>query len=165
MVNKMPVVMVVDDDWMNREVLEAYLQSGGYTVLSAHSGEQALQLVAQNTPDLIMLDMRMQGMNGLEVCRHLKQQDSTRRVPVLIVTALGNDNEKQDAINAGADDFVPKPLDAIIMMNRVKSLLRMKQLADELQAREDLLRRVLERYVNSDTARAIVSELVAQSRE
>ncbi|NWF67852.1 MAG: response regulator [Chloroflexi bacterium] len=155
MSEKLPLVMIVDDDWMNREVLEAYLHSAGYQVVSAHSGEQALEIASKTPPDLVLLDVRMHGLGGLEVCRRLKAQASTAHTPVLIATALAGEEEKQQAIAAGADDFVLKPLDATMMLQRVKSFLRLKQLAE----REARLRVVLARHVSPQTAEMILAEL------
>ncbi len=154
------VVMIVDDDWMNREVIEAYLLNAGYEVVSAHNGEQALQLAAQKSPDLVLLDLRMQGMNGIEVCRHLKAHPNTQQTPVLIVSALNSEQQKTEAIAAGADDFIPKPLDSMLMLNRIKSFARFKQLAQAFDARQETLRSILLRHVNSETAEAILAEFL-----
>ena len=153
--------MIVDDEWMNREVIEAYLVNAGYEVVSAHSGEHALELADQRSPDLVLLDMRMQGMNGVEVCRRLKAHPNTRYTPVLIVTALTNEKEKVEAIAAGADDFISKPLDSTLMLNRVKSFSRFKQLAQSLETSEAILRNILNRHVNSELAETILSEFNA----
>ena len=151
--------MIVDDDWMNREIIEAYLLNADYEVISAHSGEQALELAAQRSPDLVLLDVRMQGINGIEVCRRLKMHDSTRLTPVLIVTALNNEQEKLEAIAAGADDFVPKPLDSTIMLNRIKTFARLKQLSQALELRQETLHNVLIRHVSDEIADAILADL------
>ena len=151
-----PVVLVVDDDWMNREVLEAYLVDDGYDVMLAHDGPAALQLVQERPPDLVLLDIKLPGMNGYEVCKWLKSDDRTQFTPVVMVTALVNDEDKIQAIDAGADDFLTKPFNSLMMMTRIRSLLRIKQLHDELESRNDLLRRVLNRYVNEDIVDAIL---------
>lgn len=153
------VVMIVDDDWMNREVIEAYLLNIGYEVINAHSGEQALALADQNLPDVVLLDLRMQGMSGIETCRRLKAQSSTQHIPVLIVSALNAEEEKTQAIAAGADDFIAKPLDAPIMLNRIRSFARVKQLVETLAARDQRLRTVLAQYVSAETAEAILASL------
>jgi adenylate cyclase len=153
-----PYVLVVDDDWMNREVLETYLKTSGYRVGTAHSGEKALELAFDDPPDLVMLDVRMTGMDGYEVCRQLKQDPRTRFTPVVMVTALESDEDKLKAIEAGADDFVTKPFNSLLMLTRVKSLLRIKQLHDEVEARNRLLRQVLMRYVDEDVTKVILSD-------
>lgn len=132
-------ILVVDDDWMNREVIEAYLTSAGFGVVTAHSGEDALAMIAAAPPDLIMLDVRMSGMDGYEVCQRLKGDAATRHIPVVMVTALEADEDKRAAIEAGADDFVSKPFDALLMLTRVRSLLRIKYLYDAIAARDQAL--------------------------
>jgi class 3 adenylate cyclase len=151
-------VLVVDDDWMNREVLEAYLQSAGYRVQTAHSGPLALDMAWGDPPDLVLLDVRMPGMDGYEVCRRLKDDERTRFTAVVMVTALEADEDKLLAIEAGADDFVTKPFNSLLMLTRVRSLLRIKRLHDELEARNRLLRQVLSRYVAEDVTRVILSD-------
>lgn len=154
-----PLIMVVDDDWMNREVIEAHLLGAGYDVAVAHSGEQALEVALQRTPDLVLLDVRMQGLSGYDVCQRLKAIDAMRGAPVVMVTALESDEEKLKAINAGADDVIIKPFTSLMLLTRVRNLLRMKQLHDELQERDRRLREVLERYVSEQVARQILADL------
>ncbi|MFC1959848.1 response regulator [Chloroflexota bacterium] len=145
-----PLVLVVDDDWMNREVMEAQLQHAGCDVLLAHNGPHALQLVEEHPPDLILLDINMPGMSGYEVCARLKSHEKMQFTPIVMVTALESDADKIKAIQAGADDFLTKPFNSVLMHTRIRSLLRIKQLHDELESKNDLLRRVLNRYVNED---------------
>lgn len=153
-----PLILVVDDDWMNREVMEAHLSGAGYEVQVAHSGDKALEFAFERPPDLVLLDVRMHGMNGYEVCQRLKANESTRFTPVVIVTALESDEDKLKAIKAGADDFISKPFTSLMMLTRVKSLLRIKRLHDELEERNTLLRKVLTRYVNEDIAETILAD-------
>lgn len=154
-----PTVMVVDDDWMIREIMQAHLENAGYHVLTAHSGERALELAAIHTPDLVILDIRMQGIGGHEVCARLKAAENTRHSAVLITTAMDDDESRRRAVEAGADDFLAKPFDAVVMLTRVKSLLRIKRLQDELNHRDHRLWDVLSRYVDPDTARLILADL------
>ena len=107
------VILVVDDDEMLREVLEAYLTGSGYSVLLASSGEKALEITEKTPPDLILLDARLRGMNGYEVCKRLRSVETTRKIPVVMVTALDDNDDKKRAIDAGVDDFVRKPFDSI----------------------------------------------------
>ena len=153
-----PYILVVDDDWMNREVLEVYLSNAGYDVGLAHSGEKALEMAYAHPPDLVLLDVRMSGISGYDVCRALKQDPRTRFTPVVMVTALAADEDKLPAIEAGADDFITKPFNSLMMLTRVKSLLRIKRLHDELEARNRLLRQVLSRYVDEDITRVILAD-------
>jgi CheY-like chemotaxis protein len=156
---KLPLILVVDDDWMNREVMEAHLQAADYEVMVAQSGERALEMAFERPPDLVLLDVRMQGISGYEVCERLKSHPATRYAPVVIVTALEADEDKLKAIRSGADDFIGKPFTSLMMLTRVKSLLRIKHLHDELEARNALLSRVLQRYVNEDISRMIFADL------
>ena len=155
---KTPSILVVDDDWMNREVLEAYLNTAGYQVITAHSGDRALELAYGCPPDLVLLDVRMPGMDGYEVCRRLKGDVRTQFTPVVMVTALESDEDKLPAVEAGADDFITKPFNSLLLLTRVRSLLRIKDLHDQLEARNRLLRRVLSRYVSQDVAEEILSD-------
>ncbi|NWG17784.1 MAG: response regulator [Chloroflexi bacterium] len=157
-----PVVLVVDDDWMIREIIQAHLDYAGYTVLMAHSGEKALEITAQRTPDLVILDLRLQGIGGHEVCARLKADPRTRDSAVLITTAMDDDESRLRAVEAGADDFLPKPFDALVMLTRVKSLLRIKTLQDELRHRQQRLETILIRHVGAEAARRILDELDAQ---
>ena len=146
------VILVVDDDEMLREVLEAYLTGSGYSVLLASSGEKALEITEKTPPDLILLDARLSGMNGYEVCKRLRSVETTRKIPVVMVTALDDDEDKKRAIDAGIDDFVRKPFDSIVMLHRIKVLLRSKRTLDNFQL-------VLKRHVSEATAAAIWQDL------
>lgn len=134
-----PLVLVVDDDWMNLEVLQAYLEQSGFRVVTTQNGSDALALATAQLPDVVLLDMRLDGMDGLEICRRLKAAPETRRVPVLMVTAFHGDEEKRQAIDAGVDDFVLKPYDSLVMLRRVHSYARYKRLADQCHALRDAL--------------------------
>ncbi len=158
-----PSIMVVDDDWMIREIMQAHLENAGYTVYTAHSGENALELAAIHLPDLVILDMRMPGLNGHDVCARLKTASATRNTAVLITTAMDDEESRRRAVEAGADDFLAKPFDAVVMLTRVKSLLRIKFLQDELERRDQQLRDVLIRHVGEATARLILADLLAET--
>ena len=130
-------ILVVDDTPQNIRLLEAVLTPRGYEVLAAGSGQQALDMVEGTRPDLVLLDVVMPGMDGYEVCRQLRREPATRMLPVVMITASGNE-QKIKAIEAGADDFIAKPLDQQELLARVTSLLRIKRYHDtiEAQARE-----------------------------
>lgn len=156
-------ILIVDDDWMIREIMQTHLEYAGYLVQTAPSGEIGLELATARTPDLVILDIRMQGMSGHEVCSRLKAAPATRNTAVLITTAMDDDESRRRAVEAGADDFLAKPFDAIVMLTRVKSLLRIKALQDELEQRERRLRHILTKHVNEETARLILADLDAAS--
>jgi adenylate cyclase len=137
-----PVILVVDDVPQNVRLLEAVLEPHGYSLLTATSGEAALERVESAAVDLVLLDIVMPGIDGYEVCRRLRAHESTRFLPVVMVTASG-EQEKRLAIEAGADDFVTKPFDQAELLARVRSLLRVKRYQDTIEAWNLGLRRFL----------------------
>jgi adenylate cyclase len=153
-----PRVLVVDDDWLNCELLEAYLIEAECEVFTAHDGHEALEVVAETPPDLVLLDIAMPRMDGYEVCARLKGDPATQFIPVVMVTALGADEDKIKAIEAGADDFVTKPFNSYLLLARVRSLLRIKRLHDELEGRNVLLRHAFSRYVDESIADTILED-------
>jgi len=114
-----PKILIVDDEPVNVELLEGYL-SKDYDILKAYNGNEALLIVGSTPPDLIILDIMMPGMNGYEVCRRIKGDDKTISIPIVIVTALNEREAKIKAIEAGADDFLNKPIDIYELNARVK---------------------------------------------
>jgi class 3 adenylate cyclase/CheY-like chemotaxis protein len=127
-----PLVLTVDDLPANVRLLDAVLSPRGYRVLGAGSGPEALALVAEHRPDLVLLDIVMPEMDGYEVCRRLRQDPATAFLPVVMITASG-DQERLLAIEAGADDFVAKPFDQAELVARVRSLLRIKRYHDTIE--------------------------------
>jgi class 3 adenylate cyclase len=156
--NRAPRVLIADDDWLNRDLLEAYLVSSGCEVVTAADGVAGLDLARAAPLDLALLDVQMPRMDGLALCRALKSSPQTRFVPVIIVTALDSEDEKLKALEAGADDFVSKPYNSIVLLTRVRSLLRIKRLHDDLETRNRVLRQVLDRYVAEDVADIILTD-------
>lgn len=116
-------VLIVDDEWTNREMLRAYLKRAGFAVEEANSGEQALAQAAQAPPALIMLDVQMPLMDGYETCRRLKQNPVTQSIPVLMVTAHENDSDTDQAQAAGASGVVRKPFDVRALLATIDGLL------------------------------------------
>lgn len=129
-------ILVVDDIRTNVKVLEAKLTSEYYEVIAASNGPEALEAAVSQKPDLILLDVMMPGMDGFEVCRRLKANPDTAHIPVIMVTALGDPEDRVQGLSAGADDFLTKPVDDTSMFARVRSLLRVKLMLDELRMRE-----------------------------
>ncbi|MET4683146.1 PleD family two-component system response regulator [Brevundimonas faecalis] len=135
-------ILVVDDVETNVRLLEAKLTIEYYDVLTCNDGLTALALAKTEQPDLILLDVMMPGVDGFETCRRLKNEPRTRHIPVVLVTALDGRQDRIRGLEAGADDFLTKPLDDVILMARVKSLTRLKMVMDELREREESGRRV-----------------------
>jgi two-component system cell cycle response regulator len=135
-------ILVVDDVEANVRLLEAKLTLEYYEVLTAGDGSRALQVAQDERPDIILLDVMMPGMDGFETCRRLKADPVTRHIPVVLVTALDGREDKLKGLDAGADDFVTKPIDDVILFARVRSLLRLKSVMDELREREESGRRL-----------------------
>jgi two-component system, cell cycle response regulator len=130
-------ILVVDDLEANLRLLEARLQAEYYDVLLARRGEEAVQLAKRERPDLILLDIMMPGgIDGFEACRRLKAQAETRHIPIIICTTLDDQDNKVRGLQAGAEDFITKPIDDVHLIARVKSLLSLKIVTDELRARE-----------------------------
>jgi two-component system cell cycle response regulator len=130
-------ILVVDDLEANRRLLEAKLTSEYYDVLTAQRGEEAVQLARREKPDLILMDVMMPGgIDGYEACRRLKSLPETRHIPVVILTTLDDRDNKVRGLQAGAEEFLPKPIDDVQLMARVKSLISLKVVIDELRARE-----------------------------
>ena len=122
-------VLVVDDQPQNLRLMDAVLSPRGFTVLTASSGEAALELLGQRLPDVVLLDVMMPGLDGYETCRRIRAEPATSFIPVVMVTASG-DAEKIHAIEAGADDFITKPFDQSELLARVRSLVRIKRYHD-----------------------------------
>jgi signal transduction histidine kinase len=127
-----PAILIVDDEEKNIKLIQAMLTPGNYRLYSAADGDTALTLVHDIHPDLILMDVMMPGMDGFEVCRRLKADKSTRMIPVLMITALRDKEYTIASMEAGADDFLSKPVDMTELVVRVKSMLRIKAYHDEL---------------------------------
>ena len=135
-------ILVVDDIESNVRLLEAKLSAEYYEVLTASDGPTALAIAASERPDIVLLDVMMPGMDGFDVCRRLKDDPLTRHVPVVLVTALDGRADRVAGLEAGADDFLTKPIDDVMLFARVRSLTRLKAVIDELRDREASGRRM-----------------------
>jgi putative two-component system response regulator len=133
-------VLVVDDLESNLRLLEQLLKAQGYSVLSAGDGEEALTLVGLEHPDVIISDVRMPKRDGFELCRELKASPATRLTPVVLMTGSQEIEDRVRAIDAGADDFLTKPIDRPELNARVRSLMRVKRITDDLDSAEGVLR-------------------------
>jgi len=129
-------VLVVDDVVQNVKLLEAKLTSEYFEVLTALNGEDALKIIENDHPDIVLLDVMMPGMDGFEVCRRIRANETSAHIPVIMVTALDQSKDRVAGIEAGADDFLTKPVQDTPLFARVRSLVRLKVLMDELRMRE-----------------------------
>ncbi len=130
-------ILVVDDVPSNVKLLESRLLAEYFEVVCAHSGEEALKICAGGKVDVVLLDVMMPEMDGFEVCRRLKSNAATQHIPVVMVTTLGETSDRVRGLEAGADDFLSKPVDDLQLVTRVKSLVRLKMLTDELRLRTE----------------------------
>jgi len=131
--NKTPVVLVVDDNQQNLELLQAYLEDMNCETTPAHDGLQALEIIAKEPPDLILLDVMMPKMSGFEVCKRIKNDPKTSDIPVIMVTALNEFGDIERGIDSGTDDFLSKPINKLELLTRVKTMLKLKHLSDKLE--------------------------------
>ncbi|MBI3678281.1 MAG: PleD family two-component system response regulator [Proteobacteria bacterium] len=129
-------VLVVDDILSNVKLLEAKLSAEYFEVITAYNGLEALAKMDEHEPDIVLLDVMMPGMDGFEVCRRIKKNSKTAHVPVVMVTALDQPSDRVAGLEAGADDFLTKPVDDSALFARVRSLVRLKMMTDELRLRE-----------------------------
>ena len=138
-------ILVVDDIPVNIQLMQKYLSPAGYEILFARNGEEALVQVKNGKPDLVLLYVMMPKMDGFETCRILKSNDKTKYIPIIMVTALNEIEDKVKGIEAGADDFITKPFNKLELLARTQSLLRIKRLHDQLQEKVFQLEQAKER--------------------
>ena len=129
-------VLVVDDVMPNVKLLAAKLTREYFDVITAYNGQQALELVKKESPDIVLLDVMMPGMDGFEVCQRIRSDPMTMHIPVVMVTALSDISDRVRGLEAGADDFLTKPVNDIALFARVRSLVRLKMMMDEWRLRE-----------------------------
>ncbi|MCB4791891.1 MAG: diguanylate cyclase [Elusimicrobia bacterium] len=156
-----PVILIVDDEPKNIELLEAQLVPQGYEVVKAASGQEALEKLSGIQIDLVLLDIMMPRMSGFEVLKELRSDEKTHLIPVVMVTALNETEDRIKALEAGCDDFISKPFDKHELLIRVKSLLKVKSLHDEVdEAREyaeSIINTVREPLISLDQDLRVVS--------
>lgn len=134
-------ILVVDDEVRNTRLLQAQLSTADYTIVTASCAEEALERIQARLPDLILLDVMMPGMNGYELATLLKKQERTRNIPIIMITALDDKESRMLALEAGAEEFLNKPVDRTELWVRVRNLLRLKEYQDILSRHNDILER------------------------
>ncbi len=132
-------ILVADDQLPNRELMEELLTAQGLRVITVPDGAEALHQLQRESIDLVILDVMMPHLNGFEVCERIKADSDTYLVPVILLTALSDRQDRIDGIKAGADDFLTRPVDSVQLIARVRSLLKLKQRTDELERAESVL--------------------------
>jgi len=129
-----PLILIADDNETNRDILRTRLRPQGYELLEAADGQEALSIACQHHPDLILLDVMMPKIDGVEVCRRLKSDADLPFIPIVLVTAKVHSKDVVAGLEAGADEYLTKPVDQAALVARVKSMLRMKELTDQVRA-------------------------------
>ena len=132
--HKPPRILIVDDNETNRDILRTRLGPQGYELIEAADGEEAVAAARQHHPDLILLDVMMPKVDGIEVCRQLKADADLPFTPIILVTAKADSKDVVAGLDAGADEYLTKPVDQAALVARVKSMLRIKELTDEVRA-------------------------------
>src|SRR5207302_6811225 len=132
-------ILLVEDDPQAVGILEPILVSRGFSVAVARDGVEGLEKVKLHSPDILLLDVNMPRMDGIELCRQIKNDDSVRLIPVIMLTGQSDFEKKLEALEAGADDFVNKPYNTVELVTRIKSLLKVKYLNEQLDSAEAVL--------------------------
>jgi len=133
MSSQLATILIVDDELQNRKLLEALLQPEGYLTQSAANGDEAMALIAESPPDLILLDIMMPGTDGYEVASRIKANPATANIPIIMVTAQDGRGARMIGLDSGAEEFLTKPVDRAELWLRVRNLLRLKGSGDALQ--------------------------------
>ncbi len=157
-------ILIVDDEALNIKLLDAQLSSKGYQTLSADNGRDAVEIVRNGKPDLILLDIMMPGMDGYEVTSLLKSDPSISEIPVILVTALTGEDNKQKGLEAGADEFINKPINYPELEARIISLLKLKEYREQLgsrkQSEELMIERAMDRRVSAESRAGLPTVLI-----
>ncbi|HET9484243.1 MAG TPA: hybrid sensor histidine kinase/response regulator [Xanthomonadales bacterium] len=155
-----PTILVVDDHEQSRLVAEGQLTTAGLGVVLAHDGMQAIHCFAEKTPDLVLLDVMMPGLDGFETCRRLRALPGGNEVPIVFLTALNDFGAHQQALLSGADDFLTKPINRTELLMRVNSLLRIRQLNDELRRGHEVIREQRDILLTTQRQKSELTQLI-----
>ncbi|WP_029629746.1 response regulator [Zavarzinella formosa] len=140
-------ILIAEDNVPGAELLEAYLAETPYDTRLAHNGEEALKLVAEWQPDVVLLDVMMPKLSGFEVCKQIRANSATRNIGILMVTALDQPADIDRAVDLGTDDFLTKPINKTELLMRVRALLRAKSVSDDLPRTLEYLKAIEEKAV------------------
>jgi adenylate cyclase len=154
----MPTVLVADDREENVELVRNLLTIEGYQVVSAADGQEALEMTYKHLPDLVILDLNMPRLNGYEVCERLKRDAKTAGIPVLMLTAWSDTDQRIKGLQVGAEDYLAKPFDYRELLMRVEARLRTKQEADRLRATQQMIRETFERFVSPQVVERMLAD-------
>jgi len=155
-----PKILIVDDNKENIDLIAYFLKPQNYTILTAMDGVQALTLVEEEKPDIILLDIMLPKMDGFQVCERLKKDPATRFIPIIMITALKELKDKIRSLEVGADDFISKPFENVELLTRVKSLLRIKRYHDELASKNKELKEKNQLLLQMDQFKEDLSHLI-----
>jgi putative two-component system response regulator len=162
-------ILIADDIEANRHILAQFLEDMGYSVIQSQDGREALNLVMQERPDIVILDIAMPEMDGIEVCRVIKSNPLTKIIPVVIITALGDDEHHLKALDAGADDFLTKPYKIHFLKARLKSLLALKLMNDASLGYQESLKRMnvelMEKLISTQDITIVALAKLAEFRD
>ncbi|WDU65044.1 EAL domain-containing response regulator [Pseudomonas poae] len=164
MASQPATLLIVDDEPQVRKLLETLLQHEGYQTLTAGSGEEALRLVAQQPPDLILLDIMMPGMDGYEVASQLKGNETTADIPIIMLSALSEASARVSGLETGAEEFISKPVERVELWLRVRNLLRLKARGDQLKNHSVMLEHQLQQQTTAMSGMS-VHDLARQALE
>ncbi len=155
---RQPKVLAADHDWYSLQMMEASFRAAGCAFRATADGEEALRWALEDLPDLVVVEASLPRLDGLTICRRIKEHPKSQFVPVIVTTPLDTEEARLEAIDAGADEVLIKPYRAAILLTRARSLLRLKRLHDLLEERRQLLRQVLNLYLDPDLAEVILKD-------
>ncbi len=153
-----PFILVVDDNKITTKLLRRYLEANGYEAQEAYDGVDCLEKVKERHPDAVVLDVMMPRMDGYETVRHLKEDEATRHIPVVIVTALNDVANQLKSIEAGADDFLSKPIEEKLLIAKVKLLSSLNILNTKVNKFSDIVDKVIKDGISGDAVQTLVND-------